>query len=121
MARAAEERLMTAEDLLNIPEDNLRHELVTGHLLSEPPAFFDHGTVAANMHSALSRFVGERRIGRVVSADTGFLLARSPDTLRAPDVAFVSTERIRRAGEVKGFFPGAPDLAVEVLSRSDRP
>src|SRR2546426_5632139 len=106
MAQAAEDRLLTAEDLLTMPEDNLRHELVTGHLVSEPPASFGHGSVADNIHHLLSTFVREQRLGRVLSADTGFLLARSPDTLRAPDVAFVSTERIRQAGEVKGFFPG---------------
>lgn len=121
MARAEEERILTADDVLAMPDDNLRHELVTGQLVSEPPASFGHGAVAGNIFHLLSVFVRKRKLGRVLSADTGFLLARSPDTLRVPDVAFVSTERIRLAGNVKGFFPGAPDLAVEVLSPSDRP
>src|SRR5207247_2417345 len=56
----------------------------------------------------------------VVSADTGFLLARDPDTVRAPDVAFISHLRAREVGDVPSYFPGPPDLAVEVLSPSDR-
>jgi len=56
----------------------------------------------------------------VLSAETGFLLARRPDTVRAPDVAFVSAERLEQARTTRGFFPGPPDLAVEVLSPTDR-
>jgi Uma2 family endonuclease len=112
---------LTAEDLLGLPNDGLRHEIVTGYLLSEPPASFDHGMVAANLHRALLLFVEARGLGSILSADTGFLLARSPDTVRAPDVAFLSKGRIQASAGVTGFFPGAPDLAVEVLSPSDRP
>lgn len=121
MAQAAQRRLLTAEDLLELPDDNLRHELVAGRLVSEPPAFYGHGRIAARFFRFLSAFVRERSLGDVVSTETGFILARSPDTLRAPDVAFVSNERLQAAGEIRGFFPGPPDLTVEVLSTDDRP
>ena len=112
---------MTAEELLLLPDDNRRHELVAGLEVSEPPASFPHGVIAAEVFIRLSEHVRRHDLGRVVSTETGFLLARNPDTVRAPDVAFVSRSKMRRAGEVHGYFPGAPDLVVEVLSPSERP
>ena len=100
-------RLMTADELLELPDDDRGHELVAGFIVSEPPASFRHGEIAAE----LLRW----------STETGFLLARDPDTVRAPDVAFVSSARIERASAFRGFFPGPPDLAVEVLSPNERP
>ena len=92
-----------------------------GFAVSEPPASFRHGGIAAEVFTRLAEYVREGNLGRVVSTETGFLLARDPDTVRAPDVAFVSRSRIERAGTFRGFFPGPPDLAVEVLSPSERP
>jgi Uma2 family endonuclease len=112
---------MNANDLLVLPEDTRRHELVAGLVVSEPPASFRHGDLAAEVFARLSEYVRQRDLGRVVSTETGFLLARDPDTVRAPDVAFVSRSTIERAGVFRGYFPGAPDLAVEVLSPSERP
>src|SRR5437867_10435812 len=111
---------VTAEELFELPDDGQRHELVVGQVLSEPPAGYRHGDAAGLMVHLLRSFVRGRGLGRVVTCDTGFVLARSPDTVRAPDVAFVSAERERKTGKVTGFFPGPPDLAVEVLSPSDR-
>jgi Uma2 family endonuclease len=59
------------------------------------------------------------KTGRLFNADTGFLIARQPDTVRAPDIAFVGKERGKAPLPV-GYFPGAPDLAVEIVSPSDR-
>ena len=112
---------MTADDLLVLPDDRRRHELVAGFLLSEPPASFRHGKIAATVFALLAEYVEREDLGLVVSTETGFLLARDPDTVRAPDVAFVSRSAIERAGAFEGFFPGPPDLAVEVLSPSERP
>lgn len=112
---------MTADQLRAMPEDGLRHELVAGLVVSEPPASFRHGGVAAEIFRRLIEFVRPRKLGLVVSTETGFLLARNPDTVRAPDVAFVSEGKIERAGRFRGFFPGSPDLAVEVLSPSEQP
>jgi Uma2 family endonuclease len=112
---------MSADELLALPDDNRKHELVAGLKVSEPPASFRHGDIAAEVFTRLSEYVRQRHLGRVVSTETGFLLARNPDTVRAPDVAFVSRSKIERAGAVRGYFPGAPDLAVEVLSPSEWP
>ncbi len=69
--------------------------------------------------SPLDNHVSAHRLGVVCAAETGFLLAQNPDTVRAPDIAFVRRERIEKAGEVKGYWVGAPDLAVEVTSPGD--
>lgn len=78
-----------------------------------------HGRVAAEIASRLRSFVRRRRLGVVFGNDTGFVLSRSPDTARGPDVAFVTTERFRAVGDRTDPFPGAPDLAVEVRSPSN--
>ena len=120
-AMALPGQLMTADDLLALAEDHRRHELVAGFMVSEPPASFRHGDIAAEVFVRLSEFVRRRDLGRVVSTETGFLLARDPDTVRTPDVSFVCQTRMARAGSFKGFFPGPPDLAVELLSPNERP
>jgi Uma2 family endonuclease len=114
-------QLISADQLLAWPDDGRRHELVAGFVVSEPPASFRHGDIAAGVFRRLIEFVRQNDLGRVVSTETGFLLARDPDTVRAPDMAFVSRSSIERAGRFRGFFPGAPDLAVEILSPSERP
>jgi Uma2 family endonuclease len=72
------------------------------------------------MAELLGSFVRPRRLGVVYAGDSGFVLARKPDTVRGPDVAFVSAERQRQVGSASPYFPGAPDLAIEVLSPGDR-
>lgn len=111
---------MTAEDLYVLPDDGLRHELVAGRLLSEPPPGFDHGDLTAVISERLSRHVRSARLGKVLAGDPGFILSRNPDTVRAPDVAFVRTERLP-SGRLSRYYPGAPDLAIEILSPGDRP
>jgi Uma2 family endonuclease len=96
-----------------------RCELVRGELVMMSPAGFDHGWIAGNIALALGGFVKPRSLGMVVTAETGFRIASDPDTVRAPDVAFVRADRVPPGG-VKGFFEGPPDLAVEVVSPNDR-
>lgn len=115
---ATTERIMSAEQLLRSP-DLGRCELVRGELVTMTPAGFEHGNVALAVGAAIRDFVHRRRLGVVTAAETGYLIESDPDTVRAPDVAFVRAERIP-AEKPKGFFPGAPDLAVEVLSPDDR-
>jgi Uma2 family endonuclease len=111
-------QLMTADDLWNLPGDHMRHELVRGELRTMAPAGFDHGAVGSNLAGELRQFVKKNQLGVVVGPDTGFIVTRDPDTVRAPDAAFVRRARIPTPRPVK-FWPGAPDLAVEVLSPSD--
>ena len=110
---------VTDEELLNKPDDGFRYELVEGELRKMPPAGSEHGYIAVNLTIPLGQHVKANQLGRVYAAETGFLIARDPDTVRAPDVAFVSRERVEKAGRVEGYFPGAPDLAVEVVSPND--
>ena len=97
-------------------DDSVRTELDEGELITMPPAGFDHGDVGVQITLLLGSFVKKHRLGRVLSADTGFRLRN--DTVRAPDVAFVQTSRVETV-KSKGFGKGAPDLAVEVFSPSD--
>jgi Uma2 family endonuclease len=83
------------------------------------PAGYEHGQIVGALHGALWVFVKQAQLGDVVGGETGFLIAHDPDTVRAPDVAFIRAERVPAAPE-RGFFDGAPDLAVEVVSPGDR-
>ncbi|MBL0170359.1 MAG: Uma2 family endonuclease [Gemmatimonadaceae bacterium] len=120
--------VMTADELLMLRMPDKRMELVRGRLVVREPAGFWHGDIAARVLVAISNYLTADRgtqtsgaaRGRVVAAETGFTLQRNPDTVRAPDVAYICTERIPSAAHV-GFADVAPDLAVEVLSPSDRP
>jgi Uma2 family endonuclease len=111
--------LMTADELLRLPDDGYRYELVKGELRKMAPAGHEHGFVAMNAGSDLKQHVKKNRLGRVFAAETGFVLASSPDTVRAPDVAFVRKERLNEGMGKKGYWPGPPDLAVEVVSPGD--
>ena len=110
--------ITTAEELLRLHEPGNRHELVRGELHRMSPAGWWHGAVASRVDRLLGTFVDERSLGVVFGAETGFLLERDPDTVRAPDVAFVAAARVPREVSA-GFFPGPPDLAVEVVSPGD--
>ena len=112
--------LMTAEELLqtNIPDK--RTELVRGVLVVREPPGGRHGSVTMNLALRLGNHVEREGAGQVIAAETGFTLARGPDTVRAPDIAFVRRERLPTPIPV-GFPEFAPDLVVEVLSPGDRP
>ncbi len=110
---------MTAEELFDLPPDNLRHELVRGELTGMPPTSGEHGVRTFNIAALLGPFIRDQKLGVGLGAETGFLISRNPDTVRAPDCAFVHKDRIPLTGIPKKFWPFAPDLAVEVLSPSD--
>jgi len=112
-------QLHTAADLLALPNDGWRYELVRGELRQMPPAGSEHGGIAVNLTVSLGQYVKAHQLGRVFAAETGFVLTRDPDTVRAPDLAFVRQERDDAVGRVPGYWPGAPDLAVEVISAHD--
>jgi Uma2 family endonuclease len=110
---------MTAEDLMADPVSNTRTELVAGHLLVHEPSGYQHGDVAARLLIAIGSHVHAHGLGRVLAAETGFTLSRAPDTVRAPDVAFIRWARVPTTA-LTGYPEFAPDLAVEVVSPSDR-
>jgi Uma2 family endonuclease len=112
--------LLTAEDLLRLQPPDKRTELVRGRMIVREPAGFRHGDVAMAVTLAIGQFLRSHTLGRLLAAETGFKLFANPDTVRAPDVAFVSHDRIPDPPQ-RGFAPFAPDLAVEVLSPDDQP
>lgn len=116
VTRAAQ---MSAEQLWQLPDTGqVRRELVRGELHEMAPAGYQHGSVAMRLGWRLARHVDENQLGTVCAAETGFVLERNPDTVLAPDVAFVRAGRA--PGSEAGFFEGPPDLAVEVVSASER-
>jgi Uma2 family endonuclease len=112
--------LMTADELERVNIPGKRTELVRGILLVREPPGFRHGEVVARIGSALLHHADTHHLGTVVAGDAGFILARGPDTVRGPDVAFVRRDRLPNPTPT-GFAELAPDLAVEVLSPGDRP
>jgi Uma2 family endonuclease len=110
---------MTAEELLRLPDDGRRHELIAGELRTMPPTGSEHGVIVTEMAASLRMHVRANRLGWVLSGEPGFQLAHDPDTVRAPDVAFVRRERFAGGRPGRGYPEGAPDLAVEVISPSD--
>src|SRR5919109_774726 len=110
---------MTAEELLHMPDDGFRYELIRGELRKMAPAGHQHGRIAINVTTPLDQHVRAHNLGTVYAAETGFKLASNPDVVRAPDIAFIRRQRVEEVGNVEGYWPGAPDLAIEVISPSD--
>ena len=110
---------MTADELLrpDVPE---RAELVRGVLVVHEPPGFSHGAIVARLTSVLDDHVRAHGLGLVVAGDAGFKLASDPDTVRGADVAFVQRDRLPDPAPT-AFAAFAPDLAVEILSPTDRP
>jgi Uma2 family endonuclease len=120
--RTTTRKLMTAEEAAQLSTVNRRFELVKGVYVEMSPASALHGVVAITIGSMLNEFVRRHGRGRVTAAETGFILARNPDTVRAADAAFISQERLPAGGVPdEGYWPVAPDLAVEVVSPNDKP
>lgn len=114
-------KTMTAVDLYNMPDHGGHHELVKGELIPMSPASTLHGDIAMRLGSHMWNYATENNLGKVFAAETGFILAQNPDTVRAPDVAFVAKERIPEEGVPEtGFWAIAPDLVAEVVSPNDR-
>ena len=113
-------QLMTAEELLKMPKDGYRYELVRGVLRKMAPVGHTGGYYELNISSELRAFVKANGLGRAYSSNTGFLLERDPDYVLAPDASFVRQERVETATEERGYFPGAPDFVAEVISPNDR-
>ena len=113
-------QLMTVNDLLNATADGYRYELIRGELVKRMSAGFEHGVYSGNLAGSLWAYSTERNLGKVLIAEPTFLLATDPDHARIPDVAFVSAERLHLIEDRARAFPAAPDLAVEVISPTDR-
>jgi Uma2 family endonuclease len=113
--------IVTADELLALPTGmGKRYELVAGELRTMSPSGWRHGQITANVSELLAAFIRTKDLGRSFGAETGFLLRRDPDTVRAPDFAYIAKIHLPKMEPQEAFWPGAPDLAVEVLSPDDR-
>ena len=111
---------MTAEELFELPDDDCRRELVDGVLIRMSPSGAAHGVVTIRIGQFLNEHASAHALGVCCGAETGFILRRDPDLVRAPDAAFVAARRIPETGVPTAYWPFAPDLAVEVVSPADR-
>ncbi len=100
--------LMTAEALAALPADGYQYDLIAGELRRVFPSGAEHGEIAFELSRRIGNYVVERGLGRACAAETGFLLRRDPDTVLAPDVAFVQAERLPPPAERRGIFPWPP-------------
>ena len=120
MSASLTDKLITAEELLEMPDSSDRCQLINGVLQTMSPSGAEHVIVSAELLRRLGNFVHDHQLGRVFSSEGGFIIRRDPDTVIAPDAAFVTSERIAVYGIPRGYWVGAPDLAVEVVSPHDR-
>lgn len=114
-----ERTLVTADELLRLPDDGKRHELVRGELRTMPPAGEEHGIIAHELARLVGNHVRPLGLGHVFAAETGFRIGRDPDTVLAPDVAFVAASRFQARRPSTGFSNLVPDLVAEVVSPFD--
>ncbi len=111
---------ITAEEFAALRRDDLRMELIKGEIVTMPAAFTDHGRTAARLHIIVGQFIMNNQLGETFTAETGFLIARKPDTVRAPDFAFIQANRVTPAAVASSWGQVMPDLVAEVVSSSDR-
>jgi len=112
---------MTAEELMNLPDDGFRYELINGELEKMPPPGHPHGRIAFRLAVLVGQFILDNGLGEGFAPETGFQLTWNPDTVLAPDFAFITNERFAKGCNAEGYWQGPPHLAVEVLSPHDRP
>lgn len=106
---------VTADQLLKV-HANDRCELIAGEVRMMSPAGWKHGLIVQNLAILVGSYVKKHGLGKTFGAETGFLIDRDPDTVRAPDLAFIARENLPAIEPTEAYWPGAPDLAVEVIS-----
>ena len=111
---------ITADELLRMHVPGKQVELVRGRLVVKEPPGYLHGDVTARLAKVLMDHCADHQAGRILVGDAGFQIARDPDTVRGPDIAFIARERVPEPRPV-GYASFAPTLVVEVLSPHDRP
>ncbi|HLK59974.1 MAG TPA: Uma2 family endonuclease [Chthonomonadaceae bacterium] len=112
-------KLYTAEDLEQLAAQGYRYELIRGELIEMPPAGFPHGIYTDRLTGYLRVYMDEHDLGEGTAAETGFKTEYNPDTVIAPDWAFVAKERLPEGWESMGYLPIAPDMVLETRSPGD--
>ena len=121
MTTTAKPKLLTADDLLRLHSEGVKGELIMGVLHKKVSNGLEHGEIAMNWGILLGSFVKPRRLGRIFGSDAGVQLEHDPDTVREPDVAFISAERMPLDVRERRYAQVVPDLVVEIISPNDRP
>ena len=112
--------LLTSEEFAALHVEDVRLELTQGELCVMPPAFADHGETVGAVHAILGAYVRTYNLGKMYGAETGFLVARNPDTIRTTDIAFIQRSRLTPEAVAPNWNPVLPDLVVEVVASRDR-
>ena len=115
----AKEKLLTVDDLLELHSKGMRGELIRGVFCETMSVGVDHAKVVVNLTIILGTFVKSHRLGSVMASDMGVWLERSPDTVREPDIAYISAEKMPLGVSVPGYAEVVPDIVVEIASPSD--
>ena len=115
------EKLLTADDLLRLYSEGIRGELIRGVHCETMPTGLTHGEIVMNLGGELRNYVKPRRLGRVAGSDFGVILERGPDTVREPDVAFISVQKLHLDIRLTGYWEGIPDIVAEIVSPNDSP
>ncbi|MDE2822361.1 MAG: Uma2 family endonuclease [Chloroflexota bacterium] len=116
MTTRTDTKRLTADDLLRLYSEGVRGELIRGELCQTMPTGQEHGEIVMNLGALLRVFIKPRRLGRLMGSDSGVWLERDPDTVREPDIAFFSAEKMPLGTRVTGYAEVVPDLVVEVMS-----
>ncbi|HEY7158968.1 MAG TPA: Uma2 family endonuclease [Gemmataceae bacterium] len=114
------ETLLTAEEYLLLPDQDLPNELVRGRIVPLDIPFPRHGQICSEIVYRLGQYLDDRDLGRLVCNNSGIITERDPDTVRGADVAFYSYQRVPRGPLPQGYLDVAPELIFEVRSPGDR-
>ncbi len=115
-----EKKPVTAEELLQLPDNGLRYELIAGELREMTPPGGPHGLIQARIARLFANFVEEQGLGYLVGVESGVILRRHPDTVRSPDVYVIARERLPAGTLADGYLQVVPNLIVEIVSPGDR-
>ena len=116
MTTPIQTKRLTADDLLRLYSEGVRGELIRGELCQTMPVGQEHGEVVVNLTILLGTYVKPRKLGRLTASDAGVWLERDPDTVREPDIAYFSAEKMPLGTRVTGYSEVVPNLVVEVAS-----
>ena len=119
--KKASPKLVTAEELLEMDSRDIKGELIRGVFCERMSEGMEHGEITILLASGMINFVRPRRLGRVIGGDSGVFLEKGPDTVRDPDLAYISADKLPLDVRVKGYLEVIPDLVTEIISPSDRP
>jgi Uma2 family endonuclease len=113
-------KLLSADEYGRLDNDARLTELVRGRVVEINRPFTSHGFYLSRINALLWSYVQKHNLGRVVGGDAGVVTQHDPDTVRGPDLAYYSYQRIPAGSLPEGYWPASPELVIEIRSQSDR-